>query len=140
MSKLKILVPLDGTEKSMHSLKFLKIIFSTEDVEVTLINVVEVYYRLDFRGEVLSVGEYETAKQKSNRTLDLAERELNGYKANKLSISGSVSDVVLKEAKDASYDMILMTKSSVKGISRYIGSVINKVIHHSDVAVIFVPE
>ena len=61
----------------------------------------------------------------------MAESELNGYKVNKLSISESVSDVVLKEAKDASYDMIVMTKSSVKGISRYIGSVTNKVIHHS---------
>jgi nucleotide-binding universal stress UspA family protein len=41
MPKLKILVPLDGTEKSMHSLAWLKKIFGKEEVEVTLIHVVE---------------------------------------------------------------------------------------------------
>ena len=59
---------------------------------------------------------------------------------NKLIAMGFSSDVIVKEAKDGNYDMIVMTKSSVKGISRVIGSVTNKVIHHSEVAVVVVPE
>lgn len=41
MEKFKILVPLDGTQRSMHSLDWLKRIFSKADVSITLINVME---------------------------------------------------------------------------------------------------
>jgi len=79
-------------------------------------------------------------KFKSKQILDNAAKELEGYTVNKLNFVGHISDLILKEAKDGNYDMIVMTKSSVKGISRVIGSVTNKVIHHSDVAVVVVPE
>ena len=136
MTMLKILVPLDGTEKSMHSLNWLKKYFSNEDVEVTLINVVELFYKADN----FSLTNSETAEQASIQVLDAAEKELEGYKVNKLNAEGYISDIILAEAKDGNYDMIVMTKSSVKGISRVIGSVTNKVIHNSDVTVVVVPE
>ena len=41
MKKLKILVPLDGTERSMHSIDWLKEFFSKETICITLMNVVE---------------------------------------------------------------------------------------------------
>ena len=44
LSKLKVLVPLDGSEKSMHSLDWLKKFFGKEELEITLINVIEVVY------------------------------------------------------------------------------------------------
>jgi nucleotide-binding universal stress UspA family protein len=136
MTMLKILVPLDGTEKSMHSLYWLKKFFGKEDVEVTLINVIEVLYSR----EMLATSELENVKIKSGKVLEEAAIELKDYKVNKLIAMGFSSDVIVKEAKDGNYDMIVMTKSSVKGISRVIGSVTNKVIHHSDVAVVVLPE
>ena len=136
MTMLKILVPLDGTEKSMHSLNWLKKFFGKEDVEVTLINVIEVLYSR----EMLATSELENVKIKSGKVLEEAAIELKDYKVNKLIAMGFSSDVIVKEAKDGNYDMIVMTKSSVKGISRVIGSVTNKVIHHSEVAVVVVPE
>ena len=136
MTMLKILVPLDGTEKSMHSLNWLKKYFSKEDIDVTLINVVEVFYNADN----FSLINLETAEQASRQVLDAAEKELEGYKVNKLSAAGYVSDIILAEAKNGNYDMVVMTKSSVKGISRVIGSVTNKVIHNSDVIAVVVPE
>jgi nucleotide-binding universal stress UspA family protein len=136
MSKLKVLVPLGGTEKSVHSLNWLKKYFSNKDVEVTLINVVEVFYNADN----FSLINLETAEQASRQVLDAAEKELEGYKVNKLSAAGYISDVIVAEAKNGNYDMIVMTKSSVKGISRVIGSVTNKVIHNSDVTAVVVPE
>jgi nucleotide-binding universal stress UspA family protein len=136
MTMLKILVPLDGTEKSMHSLNWLKKYFSKEDIDVTLINVVEVFYKADN----FSLTNLETAEQASRKVLDAAEKELEGYKVNKLSAAGYVSDIILAEAKNGNYDMVVMTKSSVKGISRVIGSVTNKVIHNSDVTAVVVPE
>jgi nucleotide-binding universal stress UspA family protein len=139
MTKLKILVALDGTEKSMHSLNWLKNFFSKEDTEVTLINVIEVYYE-QRGGGMLAGNELGNIKDKSEKILDEGTSELKGYKVNKLSAMGFSSDVIVKEAKEGSYDMIIMTKSSIKGISRSIGSVTNKVLHHSEVTVVVVPE
>ena len=88
----------------------------------------------------MSESEFETAKQKSNQALDVAEKELEGYKVSKLSATGFIPDVILEEAKGGKYDLIIMTKSSVKGISRIIGSVTTKVVRNSEIAVIVVPE
>jgi nucleotide-binding universal stress UspA family protein len=139
MTKLKILVPLDGTEKSMHSLNWLKKLFGKEDTDVTLINVIEVYYE-QRGGGMLASNELEDIKNKSEKVLDEGASELKGYKVNKLSAMGFSSDVIVKEAKEGNYDMIIMTKSSIKGISRSIGSVTNKVLHHSEVTIVVVPE
>jgi len=135
MPKLKILVPLDGSEKSMHSLNWLKKIFTREEVEVTLIYVTERIYT----GEVVPLNIEYTANSGS-QILDEAEKKLAGYKVNKLNPWGYSSDVILKEAADRKYDMIVMTKSSVKGISRVIGSVTSKVVRNSEVAVVVIPE
>jgi len=139
MSKLNILVPLDGTEKSMHSLDWLKKFYSKEDTEVTLINVIEVIYY----GEAESIdvlSKLKITESVSNRTLDVAASRLEGYKVNKLSVRGFIPDRILTEAKDGKYDIIIMTKSSVKGLSRVIGSVTNKIIHNSEAAVVVLPE
>ena len=148
VSKLKILVPLDNTEKSMHSLDWLKKFFGKEELEITLINVIEVVYGgemipVNFENmEIAYIGGIVPVnfEKISSRILDVAEKELDGYKVNKLSIWGYSSDVILKEASEGKYDMIVMTKSSVKGISRIIGSVTNKVVRNSEVAVVVVPE
>ena len=137
LSKLKVLVPLDGSEKSMHSLNWLKKFFSKEDLEITLIYVAEVFYTGDLNPAKTLL---ENAEFKSKQILDNAAKELEGYTVNKLNFAGHISDLILKEAKDGNYDMIVMTKSSVKGISRIIGSVTSKVVRNSEVAVIVVPD
>jgi nucleotide-binding universal stress UspA family protein len=135
MASLKVLVPLDGSEKSMHSLDWLKKIFTGEEVEITLMNVIERVYT----GEVVPLN-IEYTSDSSGRILDEAERKLEGYKVNRLSPWGYSSDAILREAREGNYDMIVMTKSSVKGISRVIGSVTNKVVRNSEVAVVVIPE
>ena len=137
MSKLKVLVPLDGSEKSMHSLNWLKKFFGKEELEITLINVFQMFYS----GEMIPVRSlYENVASESKQVLENAAKELEGYKVNALSATGFIPDVILKEAKDGNYDMIVMTKSSVKGISRILGSVTTKVVRDSEVSVIVVPE
>lgn len=44
MNKKKILVPIDGTERSMHSLEFIKGIFKKDEVEVEIMNVKELVF------------------------------------------------------------------------------------------------
>jgi len=136
MSKFKILIPLDGSEKSMHSLDWLKKIFSKEDTEVTLLYVTEVYYK----GEMIDVSSFKNFANVSKQVLDDAASKLEGYNVATISLHGHVADMILKEAKVGKYDLVIMTKSSVKGVSRIIGSTTSKVVRNSEVAVIVVPE
>jgi nucleotide-binding universal stress UspA family protein len=138
MSKLKVLVPLDGSGESMHSLDWLKNFYSSEAVEITLLNVMEVYYTPEI--PPIEDFSHETARKHSMEALNEAEKQLEGYTVNKLSILGSSADVILNEAKQGAFDMIVMAKSNAKGLKRLIGSVTSKVVRDSEVAVIVVPQ
>jgi len=138
MPKLKVLVPLDGSEKSMHSLDWLKKFFGPDELEVTLLNVMQVYYKPEMPN--IEDFSHETARKWSKQILDDGSRMLEGYAVKKESASGMSADVILDHAKKGSFDLIVMTKSSVKGLSRLIGSVTTKVVRDSEVAVIVVPE
>jgi len=144
--KLKVLVPLDGSEKSLHSLNWLKKFFTKEEAEVTLLNVIELSTYIP---QMSSLGEnplydfselYEISKKRSNETLEEGEKQLEGYQVAKLSLEGQSSGRILDTAKEGGFDMIIMTKSSVMGLSRLIGSVTSKVVRDSEVAVVVVPE
>jgi len=136
MAKYKILVPIDGSEKSMHSLDWLKKFFSWEDAEVTLLNVNQRIYSTEPLPESLFVD----AENESRRIVEEAAKRMEFYNANTLTLQGYAPDVILNEAVTGKYDLIIMTKSSVKGISRIIGSVTTKVVRDSQVAVVIIPE
>jgi len=134
MARLKILVPLDGSEKSMHSIDWVKGFFTGEEAEVTLMNVIERVYT----GEVVPLNIEYTAES-SGRILDEAEKKLEGFKVIRVNPWGYSPDAILREAREGNYDMIVMTKSSSKGFSRVIGSVTSKVVRNSEVAVVVIP-
>jgi len=136
---MRILIPLDGSEKSTHSIDWLKSFYGKEDVEITLMNIAQVIYASEAEA-VAVISEMGIAKGASNRALDEGEKKLEGYEVEKLSVYGPIADRILKEAVEGKYDMIIMTKSSVKGVSRIIGSVTSKVVRNSQVAVVVVPE
>lgn len=146
MIKLKVLVPLDGSEKSLHSLNWLKKFFTKDEAEVTLLNVIELSAYVP---QMSSLGEsplydfsdlYEISKKRSAETLEEGEKRLEGYRVTKLSLEGQSGDMILDTAKEGGFDMIIMTKSSVMGLSRLIGSVTSKVVRDSEVAVVVIPE
>ena len=146
MPKLKILVPLDGSEKSMHSIVWLKKYFSSEDAAITLLNVIEItalnlldeYYMPAAESE--EGLPYGTFSKTSSLIIDAAEELLEGYEVARISTSGLSAEIILKTANEGGFDMIVMTKSSVKGMARLMGSVTTKVVRDSVVAVIVVPE
>jgi len=136
MAKIKILVPIDSSEKSMHSIDWVKKSYSKDEAEITLMMVVEVVYR----EEMAAVKKFEELEMKKDAALEEAAKKLEGYTVTTESAAGHVADSILKEAKEGNYDLIVMTKSSVKGISRIIGSVTSKVVRDSEVAVVVIPE
>jgi len=142
-SKLKILVPLADTEKNLDSINWLKKSFKSDEVEITLFYVIERYYtrNMTLAGTMSTpeAGSFENEEYVSNKVLEAAGKELEGYEVSKIGAWGHPSEEILKEAREGGYDMIVMTKSSVKGLSRIIGSVTNKVVRDSEVAVVVLP-
>lgn len=136
MKKMKVLIPLDGTERSMHSLELLKKIFPKDKVEVTLMNVKEIVI---VNGMVASE-EVSRAQELSKFIVDTAERQLNGYDIEKCITFGYAADEILRKSKDENFDMIIMTKSTKKGLTRMIGSVTAKVVKNTKSIVMIVPE
>lgn len=137
MTKKKILVPLDGTERSMHSIDWLKKLFKEDKVKITLMTIKEVVMANDMNITNTTI---EQAQKDMDDILDKAETKLEGYEVEKYSDFGSAADKILLKAKLDDYDVIIMTKSNKKGLARIIGSVTNKVLKNAHTLVIVAPE
>ncbi|MCH3966002.1 MAG: universal stress protein [Clostridium sp.] len=137
MSKKKILVPLDGTERSMHSLDWLKKMFRSDSVKITLMNIKEIVIANDM---VITNDEIKRVQKESEDVLNDAEKQLEGYEVEKYCAFGYAADEILLKAKRDNYDMIIMTKSTKKGLARMIGSVTSKVVKNAQTLVMIVPE
>lgn len=137
MTKKKILVPLDETDRSMHSIDCLKKLFKKDEVQVTLMHVSEIVIANDM---VISNDEIVRAKEKGENILSRAEKQLEGYEVEKYCAFGYASDEILAKSKEDKFDAIIMTKSNKKGIARMIGSVTNKVLKNTQILVMIVPE
>ncbi|MBU3159193.1 universal stress protein [Clostridium frigoris] len=140
MKKIKVLVPLDGTERSMHSINFLKSFFNKDDISVTLMNVMEIILTDDMMIPMPIPNEFDYLTNDSKLILDKAIKELDGYKIKEFSILGYAGDEILKKSEKDSYDVIIMTKCSKKGLYRIIGSVTSKVVRNAKVSVIVIPD
>lgn len=136
MKKTKILVPLDGSERSMHSLTWLKKFFDKDDIEITLMNVREIVLTED----IVISNQCEFLVKESETLLADATKELEGYDVQTFSTLGYASDEILKKAKEDNCDIIIMTKSTKKGLPRMIGSVTSKVLKHAEASVVVLPE
>lgn len=136
IKKKKILIPIDGTERSLRSIDFVKGLFSKEHVEITVMNVKELVF-LD--GMMLS-NELESSQKLGEEILNESEKELDGYEVNKYFTYGYAGDEIINKAKEDKIDIIVMTKSTKKGLNKMIGSVTIKVVKRVDCIVMIVPE
>ena len=142
IERIKILVPLDGTERSMHSISWLKSFFNKEDISITLMNVVETILtsKMLVPKPNSIPNEFGYLAEESKMILDKALIELKGYEVEKYSILGYAADEILKKSEKDSHNIIIMTKCSKKGLYRIIGSVTSKVVRNSKVSVIVIPD
>ena len=141
MKKIKILVPLDGTERSMHSINWLKKIFNKDNISITLMNAIEMVLTKDMMSPAMPVpNEFDYLSKDSKLILDKAINGLEGYEVEKFSIWGYAGNEILKKAEKGSYDIIIMTKSNKKGLYKMIGSVTSKVVRNANVSVIVIPD
>ena len=134
--KRKVLVPIDGTERSKRSLEFIKSIFPSDKVELIIMNVKELVF---INGMIIS-DELTAAKEMGDRILNEALKEVPEYKSETYFTFGYPGDEIVKKAKEDDIDIIVMTKSTRKGLTRMIGSVTVNVVKHAKCSVMIVPE
>ncbi len=113
MEKLKVLVPVDSSERSNYSLNLLENMFDKNQVEVTLINVKEVQVNNIF----LIQQQIKKLKDKSEKIMKEAKRKIKnlGYEYEMYSCFGIPADKIVEKAEKDNFDMIVMAKSNKKG-------------------------
>ncbi|KGF13273.1 universal stress protein [Peptostreptococcus sp. MV1] len=136
MTTKKILVPIDGTERSMHSLNFIKENYSPEHVELHIINVKE----LVFIDGISMSDEIKTSEKNGRDLLDKARAMVSEFKTEASFTFGYAGDEIVRTAEDIGADIVVMTKSTKKGLTRIIGSCTAYVLKHAKCTLVIIPE
>ncbi|ABR32980.1 MULTISPECIES: universal stress protein [Clostridium] len=136
MNKRKVLIPIDGTERSMHSLEFVKEIFPDKDsIEIIIMNVKE----LVLINEMIVADEIKFAQELGEEILQAAKEKMKDYKTETYFTFGYPGDEIIKKANEENIGVIVMTKSTKRGLNRMIGSVTTNVVKRAKCIVMIVP-
>jgi nucleotide-binding universal stress UspA family protein len=135
MNKKKVLVPIDGTERSMHSLEFVKEIFPKDSVEILIMHVKE----LVLINEMIVADEIKFAQELGEEILEAAKEKMKDYKTETYFTFGYPGDEIIKKANEENVGIIVMTKSTKRGLTRMIGSVTTNVVKRAKCIVMIVP-
>ena len=135
MNKRKVLIPIDGTERSMHSLDFVKEIFPKDSVEIIIMNVKE----LVLINEMIVADEIQFAQELGAEILEAAKEKMKDYNVETYFTFGYPGDEIVKKATEENIGIIVMTKSTKRGLTRMIGSVTTNVVKRAKCIVMIVP-
>lgn len=135
MNKRKVLIPIDGTERSMHSLDFVKEIFPKDSIEIIIMNVKE----LVLINEMIVADEIKFAQDLGEEILEAAKEKMKDYNVETYFTFGYPGDEIVKKAQEENIGVIVMTKSTKRGLNRIIGSVTTNVVKRSKCIVMIVP-
>ena len=129
MNKKRILVPIDGTERSMYALDFIKEIFPKDaGMEIIIMNIKE----LVLINEMIVSEEVKIAKELGKDILEAAKKKMDGYNVETYFTFGYPGDEIIKKAKDEDVGI-------KRGLSRMIGSVTASVVKKAKCIVMVVP-
>lgn len=132
----KVLLPIDGTMRSIDAAQFIAENFNPNDVEVTAVTVREDYYAFAMTQT--------DAQRVINETMPIfgnIENILKDFKLTKKVLIGrKAGEEIVFFAKENDIDTIVMTKSSKRGIKNFIGSVASYVVSHSVCTIYSIPE
>jgi nucleotide-binding universal stress UspA family protein len=135
MNKRKVLIPIDGTERSMHSLEFVKEIFPKDAIEIIIMNVKE----LVLINEMIVADEIKFSQELGTEILEAAKEKMKDYKVETYFTFGYPGDEIVKKANEENIGIIVMTKSTKRGLNRFIGSVTTNVVKRAKCIVMIVP-
>ena len=131
----KILIPIDGTERSKQSVELVKDYYKNEQVTIHMLSVREDYE--DVRSKEDAAYMKEEVQQE---VLDPIKEMLSGYVVKEDVRLGKAAEEILAYSSENHIDVIVMTKSTRKGWARMIGSVTTHVVKYAECLVLIVPE
>jgi nucleotide-binding universal stress UspA family protein len=138
----KILVPLDGSKTAEGVLPHAKALAYSEKAELVLLNVVAnpavEFAFSDPSIAVQTIAEEEELGRKYMNGIE-AQLKAEGYKITTLMKGGSAANVILKTADEIGADIIAMSTHGRTGPAHWIiGSVAERVVHHSRIPVMLI--
>lgn len=138
----KILVPIDGSDSSKRALDRAKKIAQCMGSEITILNVVVPITSFRNMPNLATIQEVENIDQNnSKKLLKSALDSLNDFtgKVETKTRLGNAAEEIINEAEGGGYDTVIMGSRGQGVFSRtLLGSVSDKVVHHSKVSVFIV--
>lgn len=145
----KILIPIDGSETSLNALEKGIDIAKTTKGKVLVINVIPSISSYNFYAEGRSTdGKLMEELMAANNfnSQKMLEDAIKPFKdldveIDKTTIIGNAAEEIINEAEEGEYDLIVMGSRGLGRFSRtLLGSVSEKVLHHSNVSVLIVKQ
>ncbi|WP_273228087.1 universal stress protein [Mogibacterium timidum] len=130
----RILVPVDGSPRSLIALEQLKNTFSPKAFEVVLVMVRE------NTGYALTMAEEAEIREELDKRLTSIAKTIDNYKVITRSAIGRAGARVIEAAKECGVEMIVMTKSTKPGSGSSIGLTASYIIRHAQCDVMIVKE
>ena len=129
----QILLPIDGSKRSIKSIDLVKTLYKPEQVDISIILVRE-------DDGIRSEADYNQMKEDTMPFLNEVAGNLEGYNVKKYVRAGDAGEEILKFAESDDTDIIIMTKSTRKGWTQMIGSVTTHVVKYAKCIVMIIPE
>ena len=132
----KVLLPIDGTMRSIDAAQFIAENFNPNDVEVIAVTVREDYYAF-----AMTQTDAQRVINETMPIFDNIENILKGFKLTKKVLIGrKAGEEIVYFVKENEIDTNVVTKSSRRGIKKFIGSVAAYVVSHSGCTIYSIPE
>ncbi len=132
----KLLLPIDGTSRSLKTISWVSENVQPDDVEVTIMMVVDSVDEFQLEGVYTSAQEYMGHKfeKYAQPLID------KGYTIHYEGAYGKAGDEICEYAKKKKMDAIILTKSTKKNWLDTIGSVTTYVVKYASTLVMIIPE
>lgn len=130
----RLLLPIDGSQRSMKAAEQVRLLYGKEDVEVILMTV---RCDCDF---VHEESELDRIREESLEIFKNAETILAGYRVKKIVDFGHIGNAILKHIEDEKITAVVMTRSTREGHFKHLGSVTSYVLKYARCLIVIVPE
>lgn len=129
----RILLPIDGSKKSIKSIDLVKSLYTPDQVDISIIFVLK-------DDGIRSKADYDQMKEDIMPFMEEVAAMLEDYNVRKYVRAGSPGEEILKFSESDETDFIIMTKSTRKGWTQMIGSVTKHVVKYAKCIVTIIPE
>ena len=130
----KILLPIDGTERSLRAVCHVRHLYGKYDVEIVLLSV------CPDQESTHSELDRQAFLDEARARFQEPERILEGYHLREMVEFGSVANTILRVIDEEHVSSVIMTKSTKVGNFKHLGGVTSQVLKYARCMVVVVPE